>query len=114
MNNYTLSRTPATLTVTAGMILFGYTALALAQYEALERVTDGGTRMATIRSGEMIDARMSPTLGVNLHEVTNLEASVLFDSASKVFAESLSTGVEMLGSEFAAVIEEDFWDLVLR
>lgn len=114
MNNYTLSRTPATLTVAASMILISYTALALAQHDAMERIADGGSKMATIRSGEMVDARLSPTLGVNFHEVSNHQANLLFESASVEFAAKLYAGVETLGSEFAAVIEEDFWDLVLR
>jgi hypothetical protein len=96
------------------MILLSYTALALAQHDAMERIADGGSKMATIRSGEMVDARLSPTLGVNFHEVSNLEASHLFELSSEAFAAKLSTGLEALGSEFAAVIEEDFWDLVLR
>jgi hypothetical protein len=114
MNNYTLSRTPATLSVAASVLLFSYTALALAHVDAMDRVAESSGKLATIRSGNMVDVRVSPTLGANVRETFHAEANQLFASASDAFAAKLSTGVEALGSEFAAVIEEDFWDLVLR
>lgn len=114
MNNYALSRTPATLSVAAGMLMVGYTTLALAQIEASERMLDRLSGASTIRSNDFIDSRLSPTLEANVHEVSKAEAAVLLEEASDAFAASLSSGVESLGSDFSVVIEENFWDLVLR
>lgn len=115
MNSYTLRRSPATVSTAACFLMLGYTALALqAHLEAIERVSDNGGSSSTLKSGWYSEGGESPTLGANLFETAPSDGSRLFHDASAAFAETMADGMQSLGSEFSAVIEENFWDLVLR
>lgn len=107
---YTMRRAPATLTVAASVIMLSYAAMGLmqAQQEAGDRVS------STLKVGRYAEAGESPTIGVNTFDFTQAEESHAFDAASEAFSSSLLEGMQSLGTEFSAVIEDNFWDLVLR
>ncbi|EKT4540338.1 hypothetical protein QEM15_002508 [Pseudomonas putida] len=57
----------------------------------------------------------SPTLGLGLtYQVATVSADQVLHHASVGFATSIASGLETLGSEYLEVIEDNFWDLVLR
>jgi hypothetical protein len=115
MNSYTLRRSPPTVSTAAGFLMLGYTALVLqAQFEAIERSSDNGGNSSTLKSGWYSEGGESPTLGASLFETAPSDGNRLFHNASEAFAETMNNGMQSLGSEFSAVIEESFWDLVLR
>lgn len=107
---YTMRRAPATLTAAASVIMFSYAAMGLmqAQQEAGDRVS------STLKVGRYAEAGESPTIGVNTFDFAQVEVSQAFDEASEAFSSSLLEGIQSLGAEFSAVIEDNFWDLVLR
>lgn len=107
---YTMKRAPATVTVAASVLIFSYLAMGMlqAQHDAGDRVS------STLNVGRYAEAGESPTLGVNVSDFSQVEVSNAFEAASEAFSSGLLDGVQSLGTEFAAVIEDNFWDLVLR
>jgi hypothetical protein len=107
---YTMKRAPATVTVAASVLMFSYLAVGMlqAQHDAGDRVS------STLKVGRYAEAGESPTIGVNVFESSQAEVRNAFEAASEAFSSSMLDGVQSLGSEFAAVIEDNFWDLVLR
>lgn len=116
MNNvYTMRRSPATVTAAAGVLMLGYAAAMLlqAQYDASDRASTARTP-STLKVGQYDEGGESPTIGANYSDFTPNIGSKFFDDASNQFVANLSDGIESLGTEFATVIEDNFWDLVLR
>ncbi|UQB79200.1 hypothetical protein KI429_05960 [Pseudomonas shirazica] len=61
------------------------------------------------------ESMSSPTLGLGLtYQVAAVSADQMLHHASVGFATSIASGLETLGSEYLEVIEDNFWDLVLR
>ncbi|MEE5115722.1 hypothetical protein V2J95_13105 [Pseudomonas alliivorans] len=114
MSSYTIIRNPATVSAAAGLLMFSYAAIAIQSHlEVAERISEGNN-MYIANSNNYIDFHPDSTIGANLHDTLPMNASKFLNQSSDVFATTMSSGVEMLGAEFANVIEENFWDLVLR
>lgn len=114
MSNYTIVRNPATVSAAAGFLMLGYAAIAIQNHlETAERISEGNS-MYIANSKNIVDFHADSTLGANMHDVSPLDAGKWLSQASGKFAVEMSSRVEMLGAEFAEVIEENFWDLVLR
>lgn len=114
MSSYTLSRSPATVSALVGVVMLGCTVGALqAQVETMDKVYDK-VGLSTSSSAVYLEHGYSPTFHVNLHDAGAVAASSLLHEASLSFVHGLSSGVESLGTEYASVIEDNFWDLVLR
>lgn len=114
MSSYTVLRNPATVSAAAGFLMLGYAAIAIQSHlEAAERISEGHN-MYIANSNNFVDFHAGSTIGGSLHAVSPVDANKWLGQTSADFAESMSLDVEMLGTEFATVIEENFWDLVLR
>ena len=116
MNNvYTMRRAPATLTAAAGALMFGYAAAMLlqAQHDATERPAVSRP-LSALKAWSYAEGGVSPTLDGNIMGFSSFEGEKLLSEASESFAAGLSQGMQSLGTEFATVIEDNFWDLVLR
>ena len=113
---YTMRRPPATVTAAAGVLMLGYAAVMLlqAQQDAVERSSTTSRVPATLKAGHYAEGGESPTLGVNLFDFAPNDGAHMLSEASEAFSASLSDGMQSLGTEFATVIEDNFWDLVLR
>ena len=111
---YTMRRAPATVTAAAGLLVLGYAAAMMAQYDAFDLASMVQRAPSTLKTGHYAEGGESPTLGVNLFDFAPSEPIHLLSEATEAFTASLSEGMQSLGTEFATVIEDNFWDLVLR
>ncbi|MBL3624200.1 hypothetical protein JMN21_10490 [Pseudomonas syringae pv. actinidiae] len=94
--------------------MFSYAAIAIqSNLEVAERISEGNN-MYIANGNNYVDFHPGSTIGVNIHDALPTSASKFLIQSSESFASTMSSGVEMLGAEFANVIEENFWDLVLR
>lgn len=116
MSNYRVVTAPATVgLIAAGVILMNTSFVDLdGQDESMDRMRHISTSNFSNVSvyAESIN---SPTLGLGLtYQVAAVSADQVLQHASIGFATSIASGLETLGSEYLEVIEDNFWDLVLR
>ena len=109
---YTMRRPQATVTAAASVLMMGYVAAMMLQVQ--QDAANAHRADSTLKAGLYVEGGESPTLGVNLSEFAPIDSAHLLSEASEVFAANLIDGMQSLGTEFAMVIEDNFWDLVLR
>ncbi|MDH0745775.1 hypothetical protein N5D61_05405 [Pseudomonas sp. GD03842] len=115
MSNYTLQLSPATYSAAAGALVLATILAAQAKAEAMDSV-DLPAKPSTMAVGHYREFGSSPTIGVNVGDAVAygaFDASRYLDDASQAFVAQMSLGMQPLGAEFAAVLEDHFWDLVL-
>lgn len=116
MSNYRVVTAPATVgLVAAGVILMTTAFVDLnGQDESMDRmrqVTNSNLSNVSVYAESM----SSPTFGLGLtYQVAAVSADQMLHHASVGFATSIASGLETLGVEYLEVIEDNFWDLVLR
>lgn len=112
MSSYTLQFSPATYSAAAGALALAAVMVAHAQVEAMDS-NDFGLKASTVMVGNYRECGASPTIGLNVGEVGFLDSHRYLDDASQAFVAQLSSGMQPLGAEFAEILEDNFWDLVL-
>ena len=116
MSNYTLQLSPATYSAAAGALILATILAAQAKVGAMDSI-DLPAKPSTMAVGHYREFGSSPTIGVNVGEAVGFgaafDAGRYLDDASQAFVAQMSLGMQPLGAEFAAVLEDHFWDLVL-
>lgn len=112
MTNYTLQLSPSTYSAAAGALALAAVMAAQARVEAMDSI-DAALKPSTVVVGSYREVGFSPTIGLNLGEVSVLNSYRYLGEASQAFVAQLSSGMQPLGTEFAEILEENFWDLVL-
>lgn len=118
MNNYHVVTAPATVgLVAAGVILMNTAFIDLkSQDESMDRMRSLPTS-ALSNVAVYTESTKSSTLGSTSglsYGIAAASADHLLHQASLSFATTLADGMEVLGVEYLEVIEDNFWDLVLR
>jgi hypothetical protein len=111
MRNYTLQFSPATYSAAASALVLAAVMAAHSQVEAMDSIT--GRNVSTMVVGNYRESGTSPTIRVNVGETVELDIHRYLDNASQSFVTQLSGGMQPLGADFAEVLEDNFWDLVL-
>lgn len=112
MSSYTLQFSPATYSAAAGALVLAAVMAAHAQVEAMDSI-DAGLKSSTVVVGNYREFGASPTIGLNVGEIGALDAHRYLNDASHSFVARLSSEMQPLGAEFAEILEDNFWDLVL-
>lgn len=117
MNNYSCATRPATVSAVAGAVLFGavgMTNLSSSEFSS-ERIHAIYSAAANSANSEFhVVGGVGPTWRVNTGAaVAPLSADAILLQASVAFTAALIDGLEPLGNQFATVLEDNFWDLVL-
>ncbi|VVM58938.1 MULTISPECIES: hypothetical protein [Pseudomonas] len=112
MSNYTLQLSSATYSNTAAAVILAAVLAGQAKVEAMDSI-DAGIKLSTMAVGQYRESGISPTFRVNVGEAVAFDAKRYLDEASQVFVARLSGGMQPLGADFAEVLEDNFWDLVL-
>lgn len=113
MSSYQVVSLPATIGVMAGLILVGSTFAELqGGDESMERkrpVTNSNwSNVAVYAEG------LSVTTSGLSYKLVDVAADELLQEATAHFAAGFSGAMETLGSKYLEVVEDNFWDLVLR
>lgn len=111
MRSYSYDSVPATVSLVAGLVLFGAAVTtSTSQDAAMDRFLQL-QRSGVVKAYER--DTVSPTTGLNAgYSIVPL--AIDLQQVSLDFAGTLSKDMEGLGAEFFEVIEDNFWDLVLR
>jgi hypothetical protein len=112
MSNYTLQFSSATYSTTAAALVLAAVMAAKPQVEAMDSI-DTGRSASTMIVGAYRESGTSPTVMVNLGEAVGLDVHRYLGDASQLFVTQLSGGMQPLGADFAEILEDNFWDLVL-
>lgn len=117
MNNVSYaSRSTASASAIAGVILFGAVGMTTVSSQGLSSeqihaIYSAASKPATPEFHALGVA--GPTWRVHTgFAAAALSADDILFRASMAFTADLAAGIEPLGNEFAAVLEESFWDLV--
>lgn len=117
MNNYSYATRPATVSAVAGAVLFGAVGMTNVSSPEFspERIHAIYSAAAnTALSDVHVVGGVGPTWRVNTGGVAApLSADTILLQASVAFTAALVDGMESLGNQFATVLEDNFWDLVL-
>lgn len=116
MSNYRVVTAPATVGLVAAGVIMMSTAFAdlRVQDETMDRTRQ--TYNSNLSNVSVYSESISsPTHGFGLtYQVAVASADQLLHQASVGFASSMANGLETLSAEYLEVIEDNFWDLVLR
>lgn len=112
MSNYTLQYSPATYSAVASAFVLAAVMAAHSQVEAMDSI-ETGRSLSTMALGNYRESGTSPTIRVNMGEAVELDIHRYLGDASQSFVTQLSEGMQPLGADFAEILEENFWDLVL-
>ncbi|MDI3371628.1 hypothetical protein QLG14_20535 [Pseudomonas sp. V104_10] len=117
MNNYSYATRPATISAVAGAVLFGavgMTNISSPEFSS-EKIHAIYSAAANSAHPEFnVVGSVGPTWRVNTGAaVAPLSADAILLQASAAFTAALIDGMESLGNQFATVLEDNFWDLVL-
>lgn len=116
MNNVSYGTSSATISAMAGAMLWGAVGMtAVSSHLSTEQVHAIYSAAAYTANPELHTAGVaSPTWRVITESAAvALTPDSILLQASMAFTASLVDGMEPLGSQFAAVLEDNFWDLVL-
>lgn len=112
MSNYTLQFSPSTYSAAATAFVLAAVMAAQAQVEAMDSI-DTGKSVSTMVVGNYRESGTSPTIRVNVGDAVELDIHRYLGDASQSFVTQLSGGMQPLGANFAEILEDNFWDLVL-
>ncbi|WP_377707233.1 hypothetical protein ACFMKY_06265 [Pseudomonas protegens] len=112
MSNYSVVAIPATIGAMAGLVLIGATCAELPRREnSMDRIRPIVSSLSNVTN--YAENTKSPTFGLS-KGVGVVTTDQLLQQASLSFSAGISNGLETLGSEYLEVVEDNFWDLVLR
>ncbi|AVF55459.1 hypothetical protein AL527_09945 [Pseudomonas fulva] len=118
MSNYQV----VTVSATAGLMTAGVILMSTA-FVDLKSPDESMDRMRSLPTSNLYNVSVyaestkSSTLGSTSgisYGVASASADHLLHQASLSFATNIANGMEVLGAEYLEVIEDNFWDLVLR
>lgn len=115
MNNVSYAASSSTISAIAGVMLFGAVGMTTVSSQlSVEQVHAIYSAAAYTANPELhTTGAASPTWRVNIgNAAVALTPDSILLQASMAFTSSLMDGMEPLGAQFAAVLEDNFWDLV--